>query len=152
VSEGVRAIAFAVAALSAAFAWLAWRTVQIPSSSPDRLVAELRLAQCGALLLAMTAGSYIGLVALNETRPGGGLDAAIAVGFFVVAAVAPTRDPREALVILAAAFAAHAVVDVLHRPGALPPGLAPRWYIVGCGIVDVAWGALCYLPVLITRK
>jgi hypothetical protein len=152
VTEGLRAIAFAVAALSAALGWFAWRTIQIPAVSPDRLIAELRLAQAAALLLAMTAGSYIGLVALNEARLGAGIDVALAVGFFVVAAIAPTRDPREALTILAAAFAAHAVVDVLHRPGALPPGLAPRWYIVGCGVVDVAWGALCYLPVLITKK
>ena len=151
-TEGFRAIAFAVGALTVAFGWFAWRTVQIPTSSPHRLVAELRLAQAAALLLAMTAGAYIGLVAMNEARVGAGLDVAASIGFFVIAAIAPTRDPREALTILAAAFAGHAVVDVLHRPGGLPPGLAPRWYIVGCGIVDVTWGALCYLPVLIARK
>ena len=42
---------------------------------------------------------------------------------------------------------AHAVLDVAHRPGALP-GIAPRWYLVGCAIYDVYIGALCYLPIL----
>jgi len=36
---------------------------------------------------------------------------------------------------------------VAHRPGALP-GIAPRWYLVGCAIYDVYIGALCYLPIL----
>jgi hypothetical protein len=52
------------------------------------------------------------------------------------------------LTILALAFAAHAVVDIAHRPGLLPDGIAPRWYAVGCAILDVYIGALCYLPIL----
>ena len=42
----------------------------------------------------------------------------------------------------------HAIVDVAHRPGLLPEGLAPRWYAIGCAVFDVYIGALCYLPVL----
>ena len=58
------------------------------------------------------------------------------------------RDPRQALTILALAFAAHAVLDVAHQPGFLPDSLAPRWYSIGCAIYDAYIGALCYLPIL----
>jgi hypothetical protein len=58
------------------------------------------------------------------------------------------RDPRQALTIVALAFAAHAVLDVAHRPGLLPEALAPRWYTIGGSVYDVYIGALCYLPVL----
>jgi hypothetical protein len=102
-----------------------------------------------ALLLAMSAGAYIGLAVAHEARPGVGLDVALAVGFFVVAATTLVRDPRHALTVLALAFAAHAVLDVAHRPGwPLPDGMAPRWYSIGCAIYDVYIGALCFLPIL----
>ena len=52
------------------------------------------------------------------------------------------------LIVLALAFGAHAVVDILHRPGALPVGVVPQWYLVGCAVYNVALGALCYLPLL----
>lgn len=58
------------------------------------------------------------------------------------------RDPRQALTMLALTLAAHALVDVAHRPGLLPDGVAPRWYLVGCAVYDVYIGALCYLPIL----
>jgi len=85
---------------------------------------------------------------VREHEPGVGFDIAIAVGFLLVAALTMVRDPRQALTIIALAFAAHAVVDVAHRPGLLPEGLAPRWYAVGCAVYDVVIGAVCYLPVL----
>ena len=72
----------------------------------------------------------------------------LAVGFLLVGAVTMVREPRQALTIVAIAFAAHAVLDVAHRPGGLPAGLAPRWYSIGCAVYDVYIGALCYLPVL----
>jgi hypothetical protein len=129
--------------------WQAVRTAMIPVSSPDRLVSELRLAQMAALLLAMSAGAYVGLVVAHEARLGVGFDVAFAVGFFVVAATTLVRDPHHALTILALAFAAHAVLDVAHRPGwPLPDGMAPRWYSIGCAVYDVYIGALCYLPIL----
>ena len=119
----------------------------IPVSSPDRLVAELRLAQIAALLLALSAGAYVGLAVAHEAQPGVGFDVALAVGFFVVAAATLVRDPRQALTMLALAFAAHAVLDVAHRPGlALPDGMAPRWYSIGCAVYDVYIGALVLLP------
>jgi hypothetical protein len=102
-----------------------------------------------ALLLALSAGAYIGLAVAHEAQPGVGFDIALAVGFLLAAAATMVRDPRQALTILALAFAAHAVLDVAHRPGwPLPDGMAPRWYSIGCAVYDVFIGALCYFPIL----
>jgi hypothetical protein len=148
VTEALRNILIAFGAIGAGFSWLAVRTAAVPPSSAERLVAELRLAQMAALLLTLIAGSYIGLAVVHETQPGVGLDITLAVGFLIAAGVTMVKDPRQALTIVALAFAAHAVLDVAHRPGLLPDGLAPRWYSVGCAVYDVYIGALCYLPVL----
>lgn len=148
-SEGLRTLIVAFAGLAAGLTWYAVRTTSIPTSSPDRLVAELRLAQFAALLLAMMAGVYVGFAVLNENTRGVGLDIALAIGFLVVAATTLVRDPRQSLVIVALAFAAHALLDVAHQPGGLlPHDIAPRWYLIGCAIYDLYIGALCYLPVL----
>ena len=147
-SEAARTVLIAFGALAAGFTWQAARTAATPTSSPDRLVGELRLAQLAALLLTLSAGAYIGLAIVRENAPGVGLDITLAVGFLLVGAVTMVREPRQALTIVAIAFAAHAVLDVAHRPGVLPAGLAPRWYSIGCAVYDVYIGALCYLPVL----
>jgi hypothetical protein len=148
VSEALRTTFIAFAALAAGFTWQAVRTSAIPTSSPQRLIDELRLAQMAALLLVLAAGAYIGFAVVRENEPGVGFDIALAVCFLLVAGFTMVRDPRQALTIVAVAFAAHAVVDITHRPGLLPEGLAPRWYAVGCAVFDVYIGALCYLPVL----
>ncbi len=148
VSEAARTVLIAFGALAAGFTWQAARTAATPPSSPDRLVGELRLAQLAALLLTLSAGAYIGLAIVRENAPGVGLDITLAVGFLLVGAVTMVREPRQALTIIAIAFAAHAVLDVAHRPGVLPAGLAPRWYSISCAVYDVYIGALCYLPVL----
>ena len=80
--------------------------------------------------------------------PGAGLDVALALGFGLVAASTIVRDPRQALTIVALAFAAHAVLDVAHRPGVLPEDVVPRWYSVGCAIFNVYIGAIAYWPML----
>jgi hypothetical protein len=147
-SEGFRTVLIAGIALAAGFTWQGIRAAAIPVASPDRLVAELRLAQMAALLLAMTAGAYIGFAVVHENQLGSGLDIALAVGFCLVAATTMVRDPRQALTILALAFAAHALVDIAHQPGALPDGVAPPWYAVGCAVFDVYIGAVAYLPIL----
>ncbi len=147
-SEGLRTVAVAFVGLAAGFTWHAIRTALIPPSSPDRLVSELRLAQFAALLLSLTAGAYIGLAVAHEGQPGVGFDVAFAIGFLVVGTSTLARDPRQALTILALAFAAHAVIDIAHRPGFLPDGIAPRWYLIGCAVYDVYIGALCYFPIL----
>lgn len=147
-TEAFRTSLIAFLALAAGFTWQSIKTTLIPVASPERLVAELRLAQIAALLLSLAGGAYIGFAVASEVRPGTGADIVLAVGFFLVAATTLTRDPRQALTILALAFAAHAVVDVAHQPGLLPDGIAPRWYAIGCAVVDVYIGALCYLPIL----
>lgn len=146
-TEGLRTVAVAFLALGAGFAWQSVRTSFIPVSAPDRLVAELRLSQLAALLLVIASGAYIGMAVVHEEVRGVGFDVALSVGFFVVAATALMRDPRQALTLLALAFAAHAILDVAHRPGMLPD-IAPRWYLIGCAVYDVCVGALCYLPIL----
>jgi len=148
VSEALRTVLVAFGALAVGLAWQSIRTSAIPTASPERLIAELRLAQLAALLLTLSAGANIGFAVGRENEPGVGLDIALAVGFMLIAAVTMLRDPRQALTIVALAFAAHAVLDIAHRPGLLPDGLAPRWYAVGCAIYDVFIGAVCYLPVL----
>lgn len=147
-SEALRTTLIGFGGLAAGFTWLAVRTAALPPSTPQRLIDELRLAQFAALLLTLTAGAYIGLAAVREHEPGVGLDVALAVGFLIAAGVSMIKEPRQALTIVALAFAAHAVLDVAHRPGLLPEALAPRWYAIGCAVYDVYIGALCYLPVL----
>jgi hypothetical protein len=128
VSEALRTVLVAFGALAVALTWQSARATMTPSESPQRLIEQLRLAQMAALLLSLTAGAYI--------------------GFAVVAAMTMVRDPRQALMIVALGFTAHAVLDIAHRPGLLPEALAPRWYAVGCAVYDVYIAAVCYLPVL----
>ena len=148
-TEASQTILVAFVLIGTGVTWQAIQAARVPVNSPDRLVNELRLAQLAGLLLVMSAGAYIGLAVAHEARPGVGFDVALAVGFFVVGAATLVRDPRQALTILALAFAAHAILDVAHRPGwLLPDGVAPRWYSIGCAVYDVYIGALCYLPML----
>ena len=146
-TETFRTVLIAGLALAAGLTWQAIRTAAIPVASPDRLVSELRLAQIAALLLALTAGAYIGFGVARADGPGSGLDVVLAIGFFLVAATTLVRDPRQALTILAVAFAAHAVVDLTHR-SAVPEGVVPPWYSLGCAIFNLHMAALAYLPVL----
>ena len=147
-SEALRTVLIAFGAFAAGLTWQSVRTASIATTSPQRLVDELRLAQMAALLLTLTAGAYVGFAVVREHEPGVGLDIALAAGFLIVAAVTMVKDPRQALTIIALSFAAHAVLDVAHRPGGLPEALAPRWYTIGCAVYDVYVAALCYLPVL----
>ena len=147
-SEALRTTLFAFGSLAIGFTWLSARTAAQPPATPQRLIDELRLAQLAALLLVLAAGAYVGFAAARENEPGVGLDVALSVGFLIAAGVSLIKEPRQALTIVALAFAAHAVLDIAHRPGLLPEGLAPRWYAIGCAVYDVYIGALCYLPVL----
>ena len=141
-------MAVAAIAMAAGFSVQAFRAAAIPVNSPDRLVAELRLAQIAALLLTLTAGGYLGLAAVHELRAGVGFDVALAAGFLVLAGYTVVCDPRQALTLLALGFGAHALLDIAHRPGVLPEDIAPRWYTIGCATYNVIIGALCYLPIL----
>ena len=147
-SESFRIALIAASAVAAGFTWYGLRTAAIPVTAPERLVAELRLAQYAALLLATTTGAYIGFAVAHENQLGTGIDIALAVGFFLVAASTLVREPRQALTVVALAFAAHAVVDIAHRPGVLADGIAPRWYALGCAVFNVYIGAVAYYPIL----
>jgi hypothetical protein len=151
ITEATRTVAIVAvvgATLVAMIAWLSVRALRLPPTDPNRLVAELRLAQLAAVVLAFVGAAYVGLAAAQPAVRGGSLDVALALGFLIVAATAPLRDPREALTMLALAFVAHAVGDALHRPGWLPDALVPGWYAVGCAVQNSIAAALCYLPVL----
>lgn len=134
-------------ALALMVAWMTRRALAAAPASPDRLVAELRLAQVASTVLAFVAAAYVGSGALEPGVPGTSLDITLAVGFVIVAATASWWDPRTALTALSAAFVAHALVDLAHRPEWLP-GVVPRWYVVGCAVHNLATAVLCYLPIL----
>lgn len=147
-SEAVRTLGLGGLMVGLTYGWLAVRAAHVPVSSPERLVAEFRVMQVGSLVLALVAGAYLGFAATAPELTGVGMDVLFALAFLVVAAVVLTRDPREGLTILALAFAAHALLDILHRPGLLPGTIAPRWYAAGCASLNVYMGALSYWPIL----
>jgi len=147
-NEAIRTLGLGGFMVGLTYGWISVRTARVPVSSPARLVAELRMMQIGSLILVLVAGAYLGFAAAAPERTGVGMDVLLALAFLVVAAVVLTRDPREGLTILALAFAAHALVDILHRPGLLPGEIAPRWYAAGCASLNVYLGALSYLPIL----
>ena len=147
-TDAVLALIVASAALALALIRLSRHAMQEDASSPQRLVAELRLAQFAALVLVLTAGVYIGFALAHAPASGSGLDVALGVGFLVLASVAVTQDPGLALTLLAAAFAGHAVVDLLHSAAVLPADALPDWYGTACAIYDVAVAAVCYLPIV----
>lgn len=141
-------LAVAALVLLAAAGWLAAGAMAAPAGSRERLIGELRLLQLGSVELALVAGAYLGFAAWQDAGATAAADVTLALAFVATAAVLVTRDPRQALGVLAAAFAAHALVDIAHRPGWLAPGAAPRWYAIGCATFNLVMAALCYLPVL----
>lgn len=130
------------------YSWQATVVVRQQANEPTRLVSELRLAQVAGLLLVLVAGAYLGTAASMPAHPGAALDATLALAFLAAGVASLTREPREALTIVAVAFVAHAVVDVLHRPGGLTDGAVPAWYVIGCGVQNLWTAALTFLPVL----
>ena len=135
-------------ALGLALAWVAGRAIRLDTTSPDRLILELRLAQFSALLLVLVAGVYVGLGIAHEDTSGTGLDVALAIGFFVVASAVTTWEPSMALTVLALAWVGHSVVDLAHMVDLLPASIVPMWYPRACAIYDVGIAAICYFPVL----
>lgn len=124
-----------------------WRLARLPHDSAERVVGELRLSQAAATVLTLNAAVYAGLAAASETVSGAAPDVALAGVFAGTSLVAQLREPRAALVLLALAFAAHALVDIGHRPGLLPV-IAPRWLAVGGASFDLLFAAICFAPVV----
>lgn len=131
----------------APLALFSWRLTRFAHDDPRRVVGELRLSQAAATLLALNAAVYAGLAAASEATPGAAPDVALAGAFAGVSLLAQLSEPRRALMMLALAFAAHALVDIAHRPGLLPV-LAPRWLAVGGASFDLLFAAICFAPVV----
>jgi hypothetical protein len=147
-AEVLRASLLCWAVLGAAFAWMSLRAARVAVVSPERLIAEFRAVRFAALLLVFNAGASVGFAAAHEFVAAAALDVTLAAAFVVVAAVAVTKDPRPALLTLAAAFLAHALLSIAHRPGLLSADVAPRWFFVAAAVYDAVLAALCYLPIL----
>ncbi|MBM63184.1 MAG: hypothetical protein CL484_09580 [Acidobacteria bacterium] len=147
-TDGARAMAVAFVAIAIVMVRLSRTALKADTNSAASLVAELRLAQFAALVLTLTAGIYIGSALVQESSTGSGLDVALAVGFLVIGSIAVTQDPSNALTLLAAAFIAHAGIDLLHGSQILPGNVLPTWHATASAIYDVAVAAVCYLPVL----
>ena len=130
--------------LVTALAVLTWQTVRIPGHAPHRVVAELRLAQAAAVLLAFSAAFLAGLGA-SAPGPVAALDMACAVLVAGLALMTLVRDPRAALAWIAAAFLGRAVLDLAHLLGFLPM-VADGAVLAGSVAANVCAAALCVLP------
>lgn len=150
-------LALAAAASGLAVGWLAWNAARLDVKSPERLVAELRLAQVAALLLVLAAGTHVGAAIAGgaagggEMAPGAGLDVALATGFLVVAALATTWAPARALTALATAWIAHGLVGQAHHAHLLPAGGLPAWYLTASAVHAACMAGMCYLPTVWRR-
>ena len=143
-TDTARLLLVAAVLSASALAAFAWRLMRSDPGAPERLIGELRLAQAGAILLAVVGGAWLGLGVAHEADLLSGLDVSIAIVYAILAILAMQLEPRQALLLLAAAFVAHALIDIAHRDGGLSPAVAPRWFIVGCAAYDVFVGAVCF--------
>ena len=130
--------------LVTALAVLTWQTVRIPGHAPHRVVAELRLAQAAAVLVAFSAAFLAGLGA-SAPGPVAALDMACAVLVAGLALMTLVRDPRAALAWIAAAFLGRAVLDLAHLLGWLPM-VAADAVLAGSAAANGCAAALCVLP------
>jgi hypothetical protein len=149
-SDASRSLLLGVATLTVAFGYLTWQTLRVPARHPSRLVAELRLAQAAAVLLAFSAALVAGLSAAHDTVPGSGLDMALAVVWCGLALMTLVRDASAALGWLGLAFVSRALLDLLHLPGWLPGPVADA-HVAG-SVAANALAALCCLAPLAQRR
>lgn len=150
-SDATRTLALAGVTLVAAFAVLTAQTLRIPAQAPGRLVAELRLAQVGAVFLTFSAALVAGLSAAHDTVPGAGLDVAFAVLFCGLALMTLLRDAASALAWLASGFAARTLLDLLHLAAWLP-GPVPDPVMAGSVLANGLATACCLAPLVHRRR
>lgn len=143
-SEAGRALLAGALTLVAALLVLTIQTVRIPGHVPSRIVAELRLAQAAAVLLAFSAAFLAG-VSASSSGPVAALDMAAAVLCCGVALMTLVRDARTALAWIAAAFLARAILDLCHLLQWLPI-VAPLPVIGGSLLANLSAAALVALP------
>jgi hypothetical protein len=144
VNDTARVLLTAAVLSGAALSAFAWRVARIDFEDTDRLIGELRLAQWMAVVLAAVSGPPIGIALARPDAALAHLDIAAAVGFIGLAGLVIQRDPRDGLLLASLGFIAHALVDIAHRPGWLPPDLSPRWYPAGCAVFNVYLAAWCF--------
>lgn len=149
-SDATRALLLGTTTLTVALAYLTWQTLRMPSQHPSRLVAELRLAQAAAVLLAFSGALIAGISAAHDAVPGAGLDMALAVLWCGLALMTLVRDATGALSWLATGFAGRALLDLLHLPGWLP-GPVDDATLIG-SVVANGLAALCCLAPLAQRR
>lgn len=143
-TDTARVLLVAACLSASALVVFAWRLTRIDPSHPDRLIGELRLAQFGAVLLALTGGAWLGLAVAARPDPLSGLDVSLGIAYALVAGIVLHLEPRQGLMVVAAAFVLHALIDIGHRPGWLSTSVAPQWFTAGCAGYDVFAGALCF--------
>jgi hypothetical protein len=122
----------------------ATRVVRADPAQPEHLIGQLRLAQWAAVLLGGAGAISIGLAIASPLEPLAGAEAALGVVIVAWSGLVLQRDPREALVFVAAGFVAHALFNLAHRPGWFASAMTPHWYIVGITIYDVCLAAVCF--------
>lgn len=144
----VPAFAVVFLAFGSTVGWLALGARRAEPTSGQRLVAELRLAQFAALLLAFAAAVPMGFALGHHDAAGAGLVVAIAAGCFTTAGLVTTWEPVRALTALTVTWGAQAMAALAHGVGLLPPEIVPGWYPAAGAAYGVAIAALCCLPVL----
>lgn len=143
-SEASRALLGGAVTLVAALLVLTIQTVRLPGYAPARVVAELRLAQAAAVLLAFSAAFLAGLAA-SSSGPVAALDMAAAVLCCGLSLMTLVRDARAALAWIAAAFLGRAILDLCHTLEWLPT-VAPRAVHAGGLVANLVAAALVALP------
>jgi len=126
------------------FGGFVWRVGRLDPTTPQRLIGELRVAQAAAILIAALGAMWTGLAVAASGQPATHIDAALGIGFVMLAVFIFQREPREALLAAAGAFILLALVALAHRPGLLPVDIAPRWFAIGTASYAVVGAALCF--------
>jgi hypothetical protein len=131
-------------ALSAlALAVFAAQIARLDSATPERLIAQMRLAQFAAILLAAVSGITCGLVVAAGSGPFTTLDTCLYAILGGLAAIIIRREPRPALLLAAAGLVAHGFITIAHRPGWIPTSPFSQWHAVGIAIYDLAIAMIC---------
>jgi len=144
VTEAARVLLVAVVLAAIGLGAVAWRIARVDANDPTRLIGELLFGQWTALLLATVGGAWIGAAASRSGVPLGGVEVTIGIATIVFAAWTLHLETRQSLLMLAAAFLGHALIDTAHRPDWLAADLVPRWFVVGCAAHNLYMAALCY--------
>lgn len=144
-TDAARTLLVACILSAAAATMFVARLRRADPDSPERRIGELRAANAAALVLAATGAATIGFSVAHAAAATAALELALAFLFVGAAGWMFFREPREALLIAAVAFIAHAALDLAHRPGGLSLDVFPRWYLIGCAAYDGYVSAICFV-------